>query len=86
MAVFGVHSQAGADAAPPVWRRLFHLTVGSSVPLAGIFASQDAMVVALAVLSGGSLALDLVRFRLPWLNRPTSTTGSIFARAGPSNW
>ena len=69
MAVFGIQDLGRPGAAPPVWRRLFHITVGSSIPLAGVFAPQDAMVAALAVLSGCGLALDLVRFRLPWLNR-----------------
>ena len=54
---------------PPVWRRWFHLIAGSSIPVAGIFASDWGMVAALAVLSGGGLGLDLVRFRIQWLNR-----------------
>jgi dolichol kinase len=56
-------------APPPGWRRLFHLFVGSSIPVAGIFASNDAIVAAMAVVSAGGLALDLARFRLKWLNR-----------------
>ena len=58
-----------AKAAPPLWRRLFHLIVGSSVPVAGIFAPWGGMLIAVGVLAAGSLALDLVRFRVPWLNR-----------------
>jgi len=58
-----------ADASPPAWRRLFHLTVGSSIPVVGIFAPEKSMVVALAAVAGCSLALDLVRFRTPWVNR-----------------
>ena len=54
---------------PPVWRRWFHLIAGSSIPVAGIFASEWGMVAALAVISGGGLGLDLVRFRNQWLNR-----------------
>ncbi len=54
---------------PPVWRRWFHLIVGSSIPVAGVFASDWGMVAALAALSGGGLGLDLLRFRIPWLNR-----------------
>lgn len=54
---------------PPVWRRWFHLIVGSSIPVAGVFAAEWGMITALAVLSGGGLALDLVRFRVQWLNR-----------------
>lgn len=51
-----------------VWRRLFHLVAGSSIPVAGIFAPEKGMVVALAVVSVGGLGLDLVRFRLSWVN------------------
>ena len=56
-------------APPPVWRRLFHLVAGSSIPVAGIFAPEAGMVVGLAVVSAGGLGLDLVRFRVSWLNR-----------------
>lgn len=54
---------------PPVWRRLFHLVAGSSIPIAGIFVASSIMVIALAVLSAAALALDLARFRVGWLNR-----------------
>ena len=54
---------------PPVWRRIFHLIAGSSIPIAGIFVASAYMVIALAALSAGALALDLVRFRVQWLNR-----------------
>ena len=54
---------------PPIWRRIFHIAAGSSIPVAGIFFVPGAMVVALAVLSAGALGLDLVRFRVGWLNR-----------------
>ena len=60
----------GASASnPPIWRRLFHLIAGSSVPVAGIFVPEDGMVIALAVLAAGGLSLDLLRFRISWLNR-----------------
>ena len=54
---------------PPIWRRLFHLIAGSSVPVAGIFTPDDGMVIALAVLAAGGLSLDLLRFRISWLNQ-----------------
>ena len=53
---------------PSVWRRLFHVFAGSSIPLAGIFVSETAMIWSLAVLAVGGLVLDLVRFRIEWLN------------------
>ena len=62
-------SRSGDGAPPPAWRRLFHLFAGTSIPVAGIFASESGMILALAVLSGGALMLDLSRFRLGWLNR-----------------
>jgi dolichol kinase len=37
--------------------------------VAGIFAPEQGMLIALAVVSGGGLGLDLARFRLAWLNR-----------------
>ena len=69
LAYFGKKSRTVAGPAPPVWRQLFHLTVGSSIPVAGIFAPEQGMLIALAVVSGGGLGLDLARFRLSWLNR-----------------
>ena len=63
-----VNGQTGPKG-PPVWRRLFHLTIGSVVPVVGIFASELFMVVALASLTVGGFVLDLARFRLGWLNR-----------------
>ena len=54
---------------PPVWRRLFHLTAGSTIPVAGIFAPELFMVVATAALTAGGLGLDLARFRIERLNR-----------------
>ncbi len=55
--------------AVPVWRRLFHVVAGSSIPLVGIFAPEDRMVLAMAFVAASGLALDLTRFRLSWLNR-----------------
>ena len=69
MAYFGGAGQPELAPPPPVWRRLFHIVAGSSIPIVGIFAPQVGMVVALSVLSGGGLGLDLTRFRVPWVNR-----------------
>lgn len=54
---------------PPVWRRLFHVTAGSTIPVAGIFVPDLLMVLALAALAAGGLGLDQVRFRADRLNR-----------------
>ena len=67
--VFGGSKRTARLGPPPVWRRLFHLSVGSTIPIAGIFVNNDVMVWALALLAGGSLAVDLARFNLDWLNR-----------------
>ena len=54
---------------PLVWRRFFHFTAGSSIPLASIFLPQVAMVWSLAALVAGGLGLDLARIRIDRLNR-----------------
>ena len=55
-------------ALPPIGRRLFHVVAGSSIPLAGIFFSETVIIWALAILAAQGLVLDLVRFRVGWLN------------------
>ena len=61
LAYFGSAGKPERAPPPPVWRRLFHIVAGSSIPIVGIFAPQVGMVAALAVLSGGGLGLDLTR-------------------------
>jgi acyl phosphate:glycerol-3-phosphate acyltransferase len=56
-------------AAPPGWRRIFHLTAGSIVPVAGIFLTWPAILALAGSLAAGSLFLDLLRFRWASLNR-----------------
>ncbi len=56
-------------APPPVWRRLFHISACSSIPILAIFVSDALMVTLLAVLSGLALASEGARFRIPTLNR-----------------
>ena len=56
-------------APPPVWRRLFHLTAGSTIPVTGVFAPELFMVLATAALTAGGLGLDIARFRVEPLNR-----------------
>ena len=67
--VFGGERRGAQGAPPPVWRRLFHVVAGSSIPLAGIFVSETAMIWVLSILAVGGLAIDLARFNLGWLNR-----------------
>ena len=62
-------SSEGAAAQPKIWRRLFHVLAGSCIPIAGIFAPEDGLLIALSVLAAGGLALDLVRFGIGPLNR-----------------
>lgn len=69
MLVFGGERRVATTSSPPVWRRLFHVIAGSSIPLAGIFVSETAMIWALAVLAVAGLVMDLARFQLGWLNR-----------------
>ena len=65
----GQRRTGGAAGPPPVWRRLFHVFVGSLIPIAGIFVTEQWMVWALAALAGASLFIDLARFNTSWLNR-----------------
>ena len=69
LAYFGSASRPEQPPPPPAWRRVFHIIAGSSIPIAGIFAAEMGMVLALAVVSGGGLSLELTRFRIPWVNR-----------------
>ena len=54
---------------PTLWRRLFHIVSGSSIPLAGIFVPKELMVGLLAALSGLAIALEMGRFAFPDFNR-----------------
>ena len=62
-------SSGEPTAQPKIWRRLFHVFAGSTIPLAGIFAPETAFLIALAVLAVGGLALDLARFGIGPFNR-----------------
>ena len=69
MLVYGGEKRAVEGAAPPlIGRRLFHAVAGSSIPLAGIFLSETVMIWAMAILAAQALVLDLVRFKVGWLN------------------
>ena len=58
------------DNGGPRWpRRLFHALGGSAIPIAAIFFPVPLIIAATGVLAAGSLALDLMRFRIPLLNR-----------------
>lgn len=67
--LFGGERRSGATAPPKVWRRLFHISAGSSIPIVGIFLAHDWMIAAMVVVAGGGLAIDLARFNFGWLNR-----------------
>ena len=69
MLVYGGEKRVVDGAAPPqIGRRLFHVVAGSCIPLAGIFLSETVIIWALAILAAQGLVLDLVRFRVGWLN------------------
>ena len=67
--IFAGRRQQEPQAPPRVWRRLFHLSAGSAIPLAGIFAPDREFLAALAVLAAGAVVLDLSRFGIGPLNR-----------------
>ena len=61
--------RTGPPARPRVWRRLFHLFAGSTIPVVGIFAPELEFLVGLTVVAAGAVLLDLSRFTLGPLNR-----------------
>ena len=69
LVIFGGERRIGPTAQPKMWRRLFHVFAGSTIPIAGIFAPENGLTLALAVLAAVALALDLVRFGVGSLNR-----------------
>ena len=56
-------------AQPRIWRRLFHIIAGSSIPLAGIFAPEREFLIGLSIVTAGAVSLDLLRFGIGPLNR-----------------
>lgn len=54
---------------PPLPRRLFHAAAGSTLPIAGIFLPESAMVAGLAILSAGGLGMEMARFKVDSLNQ-----------------
>ena len=69
LVIFAGRRQEGPQTPPRIWRRLFHLVAGSSIPVAGIFAPDREFMLALAVLATGAVMLDLSRFGIGPLNR-----------------
>ena len=64
-----LENSAVAKEHPPWQRRLFHAVVGSAVPVLAWLLPGYLPELLTGVLALASLALDLTRFRLPWLNR-----------------
>ena len=54
---------------PPWPRRLFHAAAGTAIPVIAYFLPDPLPVLLIGILAAGSLALDLLRLRIPWLNR-----------------
>lgn len=54
---------------PPWPRRLFHAAIGTAITVTAYFLADPLPVLLIGILAAGSLALDLIRFRTPWLNR-----------------
>ena len=67
--IFGGKRRTGTADHPKIWRRLFHVVAGSTIPIAGIFAPEDGLLIAFAVLAAVSLVLELARFAIGPLNR-----------------
>lgn len=60
---------ATVESGPPIWRRLFHFSAGSVLPVAGIFLPWLAIMILSIGLALISLGLDLSRIKLPLLNQ-----------------
>ncbi len=69
MTATGPDGRPPGGPSPTIWRRLFHLLAGSSIPLAGIFLPIVPTLAVVGALALASLTLDLARFRLAGLNR-----------------
>ena len=60
---------SASEPAPRVWRRLFHIAAGSSLPLLGIFLQLGVVVPLLVALSGLAIVVETSRFVFPAINR-----------------
>ena len=69
LVIFGGERRTEPTGQPKIWRRLFHVFAGSTIPVAGILAPETEFLMALAALAAGGLALDLARFGVGPLNR-----------------
>ena len=69
MAMQSPLATTGGSAGPPWPRRLFHASVGTAIPVIAYFLPDPLPALIIGILAAGSLALDLVRFRIAWLNR-----------------
>ncbi len=69
LVVFGGERRTKPASQPKIWRRLFHLFAGSTIPIAAIFAPERELLIALTVLAAGALALELARFSIGPLNQ-----------------
>ena len=69
LVIFAGRRQSEPQAPPRIWRRLFHLFAGSSIPFAGIFAPEREFLIALALLAAGAVVLDLSRLGVGPFNR-----------------
>ena len=58
-----------AGGQPPVPRRFFHIAAGLTIPIAGIFLPESAMVAGLGIVSAGGLGMEIARFKVEWLNQ-----------------
>ena len=69
LVIYAGRKGGGAQAPPRIWRRLFHLIAGSSIPIAAILSPEREFLIALTVLTAGAALLDLSRFGIGPLNR-----------------
>ena len=69
LVIFAGQRRTGPPAQPRIWRRLFHLFAGSTIPVAAILAPEREFLIGLIVLAACAVFFDLSRFTLRPLNR-----------------
>lgn len=69
LVVYAGKKRSGPAVPPTIWRRLFHVVAGSSIPTAAIWAPEREFLFALGALATGAILLDLSRFGIGPLNR-----------------
>ncbi len=69
LVIYAGRRRSGPPVPPRIWRRLFHIVAGSSIPTAGIFVPEREFLLALAMIAAVAVVIDLSRFGIGPFNR-----------------